>query len=270
MRTPRRNVANRPLQLLSIVQPCTEHHLRMILHARRFEPRKLSENIPRPRTAQHLCTQDGIRTLHRYIERGEMQPCNTRVICLPHVGQCHKIPIEKGQAVIVVLYGKTVTHVRGNHIDKAEIAVIRTRTNPIEYGALKLYAKLLVIVLVKCNALLRPIGMFNEKLNLLVRHRKTDVNNIAQQHIVDRKDLIPRRKPQLIGKAPLWHAKNHSWICLCHSSLHFIEVLPAYPAHPSDRYPVQSSRVHRICGSSPQSFHFLWSLVRSQYAQDNR
>ena len=199
-----------------------------------------------------------------------MQPCNTRVICLPHVGQCHKIPIEKGQAVIVVLYGKTVTHVRGNHIDKAEIAVIRTCTNPIEYGALKLYAEFLVIVLVKCNALLCPIGMFNEKLNLLVRHRKTDVNNIAQQHIVDRKDLIPRHKPQLIGKAPLWHAKNHSWICLCHSSLHFIEVLPAYPSRPSGTYPVQSSRVHRICGSSPQSFHFLWSLVRSQYAQDNR
>ena len=103
--------------------------------------------------------------------------------------------------------------------------MIRTCTNPVEYGALKLRAKLLVIVLVERNALLRPIDMFNEKLNLLVRHRKADVNNIAQRHIVDRKDLIPRHKPQLIGKASLRHAKNYSWICLCHIPLPFSKQL---------------------------------------------
>ena len=45
MRAPLRDVADRTLQLLPIVQPVAEHHLRMVLHARLLEPCELTEDI---------------------------------------------------------------------------------------------------------------------------------------------------------------------------------------------------------------------------------
>ena len=45
MRAPLRDIANRTLQLLPVVQPVAEHYLRMVLRARLLEPRELTEDI---------------------------------------------------------------------------------------------------------------------------------------------------------------------------------------------------------------------------------
>jgi len=135
----------------------------------------------------------------------------------------HSVPVastfvpEKGKAVVIILDGKAVAHIRRNHIDKAEIAVVGARTNPVKDGMLELHAKVLVIVLVECNEFLLAVRMFHKEFDLLIRHCKAEIDDVAQRHIVDPENLIPRHKLQFFGNTALQDTQNNARIRFCHS-----------------------------------------------------
>ena len=68
---------------------------------------------------------------------------------------------------------------------------------------LELHAKVLVIVLVECNEFLLAVRMFHKKFDLLIRHCKAEIDDVAQRHIVDPENLIPRHKLQFFGNTAL-------------------------------------------------------------------
>ena len=114
-----------------------------------------------------------------------MKMLDTLKICGPHICQSNKISIKEGKAIIIILDGEAMSHIRRNHIDKAEITVICAGTDAVEDGSLKFHTKILIIVFVEFDELLLSISVLDKKLNLLVSHCKAEVNDIAQRHVID-------------------------------------------------------------------------------------
>ena len=105
-----------------------------------------------------------------------------------------------------------MSHIRSNHIDKTKATVIRTFANPVKDCALKLYAKILIIILIKFDEFLFPVRMLDKELDFLVCHRKTKINDITQGHVVYREDLIPRHKLQFLGNTVLYNTQYNARI----------------------------------------------------------
>ena len=123
-----------------------------------------------------------------------MQTLNALKIPIPHVRERHEIPIEKGEAVVVVLHGETVAHIGRNHIHKAKIAMVRALADTVKHSTFKLYAKFFIIILVKGDDLLRAVRMLDEQFDLLLRHCKAEIDDVAHRRVVDLEDLIPRNE----------------------------------------------------------------------------
>ena len=184
----------------------------MIVRPRLLKLCQLPQYIRGSLIAQHFRAQHRICALHRNIERREMIALYARKIRRPHIRQRHKVAIEKGEAIVIILDGEAVAHIRRNHVDKAEITVIGAGANPVEDRTFKLHAEFLIVILVECNQLLLSIRMLHEELDLLVRHCKAEINDVAQRHIVNREDFIPRDKLQFLCNAPLQHAQDDARI----------------------------------------------------------
>ena len=134
----------------------------------------------------------------------------------PHVRHRDEVAVEEGQAVVVVLDGEALAHVRRDHVDEAEVAVIRTVADAIENGRLELDAELLIDLLLERDHLLLAVGVFDEHVDLLVGHGKAQVDDVAEALPVDLEDLVARHELQFFCQAAWIDAQDDTWIVFAH------------------------------------------------------
>ena len=216
MRPPRDDLADRAFELRAVVETGTEHDLRVVIGAGRLEIVELLRNLRRAGVAQHLRAQFRIHALHRDEERRQVELLDAPEVVRPHVRHRDEVAVEEGQAVVVVLDGEALAHVRRNHVDEAEVAVIRTVADAVEDGRLKLDAEFLVDLLLERDHLLLAVGVLDEHVDLLVGHGKAQVDDVAESLPVDLKDLVARHELQFFCQAARIDAQDDTWIVFAH------------------------------------------------------
>ena len=144
VRAARDNLAYRALELRAVIEASAEHDLRMVVGPRLLEMIELLRDLRRTGAAQHLRAQFGVHALHRDKERREMELLDAPEVIRPHVRHRDEVAVEERQAVVVILDGEALAHVRCDHIDEAEVAVIRAIADAVKDGRLELDTELFV------------------------------------------------------------------------------------------------------------------------------
>ena len=212
MGTPRGNLADRARELLAVIEPRTEHDLRVIIRACRFEAVELICDFRRALAAQHFRAELGIHALHGNVERRQMELLDAAEISLGHVCQRHEVAIEERQAIIVVLDGEARTGIGRTHVDEAEIAVVRAAADTVEDSRRELSAEFLVIILVERDHLLLAVRVLDEHVDFLVGEREAQVDDVAQRHAVDFEDLVASDEAELVRQRALGDAQDRACV----------------------------------------------------------
>ena len=109
---------------------------------------------------------------------------------------------------------------RRDHVHKAEITVVRTAADAVENRGRELRAKLLIDILVEGNHLLLAVCMLDKQVNLLLRERKAQIDDVAQFPPIDRENLVPWHEPQFLRQTARRNADDFPFVHTYSSSAH--------------------------------------------------
>ena len=216
MRAACDNLADSPLKLFAVIEAGTEYDLRMVIRTCSLKIVELFSNSGRTGAAQHLGTQLRVHALHRDKQRRQMKLLDALEIVRPHICHRDKVAVKERQTIVIILDGKTLAHMRGNHIDKAEIAVIGAVADAIEDRGLEFNTEFLVNVLFEGYHLLLAVFVLDEHIDFFVGHGKAQVDDVAQFLPIDFKNLIARHKFQFLCEAARIYAQDDARIVFAH------------------------------------------------------
>ncbi len=108
---------------------------------------------------------------------------------LGEAGQCREVAVQERQAVVVVLQIQAAAHALGQLIDETELAVVVTRSNPVEDRARHVDAERRSLTLLDRERQIEPTAQHIEfHLALVGGHLPLD--DVARHVTVDPHDLV--------------------------------------------------------------------------------
>ena len=194
------NFGNGEVEFGAVVEVRAEDNLGMIFDAAALEFVELFGDIGGARRAEEFSADGGIHGLNGNVQRRQVEIFNAAEIGVGKVCERDKIAVQKTQAVVVVLDGKSAAHIRRNHVDEAEDAVVFAGFNFVD-GGLKFGAEFLVEVFFKGDEFAVAALVFDEQFNIFVGEQETQVDKVARGGAVDFEDIVAGGEFEFSGEA---------------------------------------------------------------------
>ena len=131
-RMQRRQVADRAVERVAVVDAGAEHDLRVRLDAERAEPAQLLADIGRGLVAEQIAPQLGLRRMHRDVDRREPLLFEPLPVVLGEVRERDEVAVEEAQPVVVVFHVERLPHALRVALEEAEEAAVVADPDAVE------------------------------------------------------------------------------------------------------------------------------------------
>ena len=151
------------------------------------------------RFRQQTGTQLGIGGVDAHVERAELLGEHPLEVGLGEPRERGEVPVEEGEAVVVVLQVEAAAHPLGQLVDEAEGAVVVTGADAVEHRALEVEPEGRARGLVDDHELLETAA---PKLELHAGLVGLDLvaDDVAHRFAVEREELVAGEEPRSVGR----------------------------------------------------------------------
>ena len=147
VRPERVEVAKRPLERRAVVQPRTQHKLRVDADTGPGQAADIAQAAGRMRIFHKLYAQRRVGCMDRNIDRRDAHLYNTVYIGIRQVGQGNIIAEQKRHAAVVILKIERIAHTGRHLIDETKHAFVFAGMLPVHQIRFKLQPDVVVFAL---------------------------------------------------------------------------------------------------------------------------
>ena len=138
--------------------------------------------------------------MDRHVQRRQALGHHPFQVGLGEARERREVPIEEGEAIVVVLHVQAAPHATRQLMDEAELAVVVARADPIEHRRVDLDAERRSRRLVEVELELKARPIDHERhLGLVGQHPELD--DVADRHAVDGEQHVADPKAGEVGGA---------------------------------------------------------------------
>ena len=189
----------RVVERVAVVDPRAHHHLAVHLDAAVEQRRQPAQARGTATVPQQAGAQLGIGRVDAHVERAELLGEHALEVGLGEPGEGGEVPVEKGEAVVVVLQVQAAAHPLRELVDEAEGAVVVARADAVEHRALEIEPEGRAGRLVDDHELLETAA---PKLELHAGLVGLDLvaDDVAHRFAVEREELVAGEEPRSVGR----------------------------------------------------------------------
>ena len=189
----------RVVERVAVVDARAHDHLAVHLDPAVEQRRQPAQARCAPTVPEQPGAQLGIGGVDAHVERTELLGEHTLEVGLGEPGERGEVPVEKGEAVVVVLQVQAAAHPLRELVDEAEGTVVVAGADAVEHRALEVEPERRARGLVDDHQLLETAAPKLElHAGLVGLNLVTD--DVAHRFAVERQELVAGEEPRSVGR----------------------------------------------------------------------